>query len=526
MPGVSLLSENPLDFRWTSHPWPIQIQSGGLLSRKGEGHPPSKSTEFCKNFENAVVNYSIKINYSDTLCYIYLFTYPFRPMSPHLDAIRMRLSGGPSSSRQLFESIGVSQPTLSRALAKLGDEVLRIGSARSIHYTLRDSSRGLPDIPVYRVDAEGRVRQLGVLVPVKPDGFVMRQANGIALHSDGLPWWLSDMCPQGYLGRAYAARHGAGLGLPERLANWSDTHALRALLAHGHDGLGNLLLGELARNLFLAAPLPEPVAVGEKAERYARLALDAARGELPGSSAGGEQPKFATYAMTSSGARHVLVKFSEREPSPVSERWRDLLLAEHFALDTLREAGIPAAKTQLLAPIGQSFLEVERFDRIGPQGRRALISLGAMDAEFVGIGAGVWPDMVRRLAVDGHILSEAYTGACLLWAFGTLIGNSDMHSGNLSFVSEHGRPYALAPAYDMTPMAFAPRSGGGLPDTLPEANIRACVGNETWQRGEALARLFLARVVEASGFSQRFEPCVAALVCHIETAHLKIKRLV
>ena len=65
-----------------------------------------------------------------------------------------------------------------------------------------------------------------------------------------------------------------------------------------------------------------------------------------------------------------------------------------------------------------------------------------------------------------------------------------------------------------------------MPDTLPEANIRACVGNETWQRGEALARLFLARVVEASGFSQRFEPCVAALVCHIETAHLKIKRLV
>jgi hypothetical protein len=63
----------------------------------------------------------------------------------------------------------------------------------------------------------------------------------------------------------------------------------------------------------------------------------------------------------------------------------------------------------------------------------------------------------------------------LLWAFGTLIGNSDMHSGNLSFVSEHGRPYDIAPAYDMTPMTFAPRSGGGLPDTISEAkHSRQC----------------------------------------------------
>ena len=46
--------------------------------------------------------------------------------------------------------------------------------------------------------------------------------------------------------------------------------------------------------------------------------------------------------------------------------------------------------------------------------------------------------------------------------FGTLIGNSDMHSGNLSFVAERGRPYNLAPAYDMTPMALAPRTGGGI----------------------------------------------------------------
>ncbi|WP_313951514.1 type II toxin-antitoxin system HipA family toxin YjjJ, partial [Accumulibacter sp.] len=408
-------------------------------------------------------------------------------------------------------------------------EVIRIGAARSIQYTLRDSARGLPDIPVYRVDAEGRIRQLGRLTPVRPEGFAMCQEDGVTLHSDGLPWCLFDMRPQGYLGRRYAARHGPELGLPERLSEWTDTHALRALLVHGHDVVGNLLLGDIARDRFLTAPVPDPISEGQKTEEYARLALEAADAENPGSSAGGEQPKFTTRAMTPDGPRHVLVKFSELEEGPVSERWRDLLLAEHLALETLREAGIAAAKTQVfdrgVDHGAQRFLEVERFDRIGNLGRRALISLAALDAEFVGAGTGGWPVIARRLAVDGQIRPDAADGADLLWAFGTLIGNTDMHSGNLSFVSEHGRPYELAPAYDMTPMSFAPRSGGGLPDTISEASIHASVANETWRRAEELAQRFLARLMAATGFSHRFEPCIAALEHHLETASAKIGRL-
>ena len=427
--------------------------------------------------------------------------------------------------RQLIENVGVSQPTVSRALSELGDEVVRIGAARSIQYALRDTTRGLPDIPIYRVDADGRIRQLGTLVPVRPDGFVMCQEDSVTLHSDGLPWWLSDMRPQGYLGRAYAARHGAELGLPDRLTDWNDTHVLRALLAHGHDVVGNLLLGELARDRFLAAPVPDPITVEQKTGVYARLALEAARGEIPGSSAGGEQPKFIACAITPAGPRHLIVKFSELEEGTVSERWRDLLLAEHLALDTLREAGIPAARTQIVDHAGQRFLEVERFDRIGNLGRRALISLGALDAEFVGLGASGWPISARRLAVAGQIRPQAAADADLLWAFGTLIGNTDMHGGNLSFVSEHGRPYDIAPAYDMTPMAFAPRSGGGLPDTISAATIHASVANETWRRAEELARTFLARVKAATGFSRRFGLCIVALEQHIETASAKIGRL-
>ena len=446
-------------------------------------------------------------------------------MSPHAESIRLRLSGGPLTARQLSESMGISQPTVSRALAELGDDIVRIGAARSIRYAMRDTVRGLPDILIHRVDTEGRITLLGTLVPVRPDGFVMHQTDGATLHSEGLPWWLMDMRPQGFLGRAHAARHGPALGLPARLADWGDTHALRALLACGHDMVGNLLVGDAARDRFLSQPLPEPIAENDRAERFAHLATEATQGDAPGSSAGGEQPKFIAYAMTPAGPRHVIVKFSEAEDSPVSERWRDLLRAEHLALTTLREAGVPAAVSTLIDHGGRRFLQVERFDRVGPLGRRALLSLSALDAEFVGAAAEGWPGVAHRLTRDRHIHPEAAALACLLWAFGTLIGNTDMHGGNLSFVAEQGRPHALAPAYDMTPMAFAPRSGGGLPDTVPEAVIHAGVAHDTWRHAQALARAYLARVTADDGFSTRFAPCIAALARHLDAASARIARL-
>jgi len=446
-------------------------------------------------------------------------------MSVHLDALRVLLATGPQSAQQLIDNMGISQPTLSRALSRLGDEVVRLGAARSIQYALRDTGRGVTDIPIYRVTTAGKIDSLGTLVPVRPQGFVMRQHDGATLHSDGLPWWLIDMRPQGFLGRAYAARHAAALGLPASLADWSDAHALRALLAHGYDVVGNLLLGDIARDRFLSAPLPVPVLQQDKAGVYRQLALDAANSEAPGSSAGGEQPKFSVYAETPAGPRHLLVKFSELEDHSVSERWRDLLLTEHLALEILRAAGIPAAQTYIFDEGGQRFLEVERFDRVGSLGRRALHSLSALDAEFVGSGDGNWPQISRRLAELGQIEPQAVALAGLLWAFGSLIGNTDMHNGNLSFIAEHGRPYVIAPAYDMTLMGFAPRSGGGLPDSIAPASITADVSNDIWRHAGVLAGEFLNRVRASTAFSPRFAACVTALERRLERASATIARL-
>lgn len=443
----------------------------------------------------------------------------------HRQAVLARLAAGPASPRQLIDLLGISQPTLSRVLGAIGPRLVRLDAGRSIRYALRDEMRGLPEINVYRVDVQGQLRLLGTLLAVRDQGFVMQQQDGHCLHSEGLPWWLYDMRPQGYLGRAFAARHAGSLDLPASLSDWTDTHALRALLIHGHDLVGNLLPGDLARDRFLNTPLPAPIAADHKADQYVQLARAAASGEQPGSSAAGEQPKFTTYAMTPAGPCHVLVKFSEAEPGPVSERWRDLLLAEHLALQTLADAGLGAARSRVLDFAGQRFLEVDRFDRVGPLGRRALHSLTALDAEFAGQGQRPWPALVRQLASAGHVRSEAVRDTELLWAFGTLIGNTDMHTGNLSFIAEHGRPYTLAPTYDMTPMAFRPTSGGRLPDAPGAAMIHADVPNEVWRQALGLAQAYLQRLQATENFSARFAPCVAALRAHQAAAAEKIARL-
>ncbi|WP_287880611.1 type II toxin-antitoxin system HipA family toxin YjjJ [Aquitalea sp.] len=433
-------------------------------------------------------------------------------MSRHADSIRQQLGGGPCTARQLVEKTGLSQPTISRALSGLGDEVVRLGAGPAIHYVLRDASRSQLDVPVYRVSDAGQIRELGRLLPVRPEAYVMQQADGVSLFSAGLPWWLYDMRPQGYLGRAYASAHAGSLGLPANPEHWGDAEVLRALQAHGHDVIGNLLIGDAARQHFLSMPLPQAV---NRTQDYPQLASAASAGQLPGSSAGGEQPKFCAYADNG----HVLVKFSAVDANPVSQRWRDLLLAEHLALAVLGVA------TTVLDCGPQRFLEVPRFDRIGALGRVAVFSLRALDAEFVGAAHAPWPVVVQRLAAAGHVTPQSHAGAALLWAFGTLIGNTDMHSGNLSFISLHGRPYQLAPAYDMLPMAFAPRGGGALADSLPPAHLSAEVDTDSWQQALQLAQEFYTRLRGHDGFSASFTPCITALGQHIDDAAGRIARL-
>lgn len=438
-------------------------------------------------------------------------------MADRADLIRTALARGPLPADSLRAQLDVSRPTLARALANMPGEIVTWGAARATQYALRDNFRGLADIPVYRVNATGQIQALGLLRPVRPEGFVVEQPGGITTYHEGLPWWLSDMRPQGFLGRALAHQHAGPLGLPPDVRHWSDTDAVRALLVSGSDAVGNLLLGDLARDRFVNAPAPVAVGSGE----YPRLAAEALTQGDTWSSAGGEQPKFCAY--TASG--HVLVKFTSAEDNSIATRWRDLLMAEHLALETLAANGVPAARSRVVDVGAQRFLELERFDRVGAHGRCSILSLASLDGEFVGNATAPWPVLTAALAAQRVIASGAHAGAVLLYAFGSLMGNTDMHAGNLSFVSDMGRPYGLSPAYDMLPMAFAPSAGGVMRDAVATCHLHASVDGDTWRAAHALAVKYTTRLAGDSRFSAAFQPCIEALSAHLQEAIHRIARL-
>ena len=127
------------------------------------------------------------------------------------------------------------------------------------------------------------------------------------------------------------------------------------------------------------------------------------------------------------------------------------------------------------------------------------------------------------------ITLQAHAGATLLYAFGTLIGNSDMHAGNLSFVSasvsDQGRPYALSPAYDMLPMVFSPAAGGVIRDTVPAAHLHPTVDGDTWRAAQVLSAQYLTRLSDDARLSDSFRPCINAIRAHMEDAAQRIGRL-
>ncbi len=273
------------------------------------------------------------------------------------------------ASRALTSELGISSATLTRILTGLGPLIERIGAARSTRYALRRPIRNFgTEWPVYRISEAGRPQTWGTLralnggfrfVPsARAPAWMEREyADGIF---PGLPFFLQDLRPQGYLGRAIAREVAPRLGVPPDLRLWNDDDALSYFLTDGQDLPGDLVLGDHA--LERAVRTTEnmvPVAESDRGRAYPQMASAAQRGEVAGSSAGGEQPKFLATVLRADGIpQPVLVKFSAAEPSPVSARWADLLACEHLAGATLQDRRIACASTQLIDAGGRRFLEV------------------------------------------------------------------------------------------------------------------------------------------------------------------------
>lgn len=423
-------------------------------------------------------------------------------MRPRNEAARAQLfaalrSLAPARAADLAQRLGVSVPTLHRMLKESGDAVVSTGAGSRTRYAVRRPVRGVrAPLPLYRIDSRGRGEAAGELDLIEPQGsrldlaplgWPMDPAQGAWW--EGLPYPLLDMRPQGFLGRGFARHNHLWLGVAPDPEAWSDDDVVHVLNLCGIDLPGDLVLGELAYEQWLRLKTGgmRILSSSDRPRAYAELAAQASSTGSLTSSAAGEFPKFtALREFAGAATPHVIVKFSGPDDSAAVRRWADLLVCEHLALVCISETlGIPAAATSILQGDGRTFIEVERFDRHGDFGRSGLCSLAAIDAALIGSGVPDWPRQSETLAQRGLLDAEAVEAVRVIWWYGRLIANTDMHTGNLSF--RPGERLTLAPIYDMLPMFYAPLPGGEVPRREFEPALPLPAQRAAWQRACAAA---------------------------------------
>lgn len=136
----------------------------------------------------------------------------------------------------------------------------------------------------------------------------------------------------------------------------------------------------------------------------------------------------------------------------------------------------------------------------------------AIDSEYVGDGAD-WPVVLRKLNQQQLIPDDHLFDALVLWEFGYLINNTDMHLGNLSLGME-GDIFRLLPVYDMCSMGFRPTAHEVRPYEFTLKNLHSRLN--TLEQNPAvmkavveMAKDFWQRVASDSRISDEFREFLA-----------------
>lgn len=384
------------------------------------------------------------------------------------------LGQGVLDAAVLRQRLGVSAPTMMREVRQAGALVVRIGRARATRYGLRQVWPGLDTsrFPVFRISEDGAAQSAGEVITLASRQTVWMPAGRVC---NGLPVDIADARPSGFLGRHFAATHSE-LRLPARLSDWSDHHVLLAMSRRGEDLPSNLIIGDESFARWQALEVG-----GKTRDDYAELAEATIAGRPPGSSAGGERPKFGVCV----DGRHTLVKFAIRCTDGVARRWCDLIVMEALALAVASSRGLAAARTHLVETPSHWCLESERFDRAGTRGRRAVLSLAAIHDD----PAHSWAEAAVELCRAGRLSAEDTHRLQWLEAFGAFIGNTDRHPFNILFFPD-GTNLHLAPAFDQVSMLYAPLADGQVPIrtiVLPKASSSTL---HVWDDARDAAREF------------------------------------
>src|ERR1035437_5547070 len=112
---------------------------------------------------------------------------------------------GVVTSFELQEITGKSQPTVSRLLGDLSSHVLTLGRGRATLYGLPKSIRGLPSQqPVFWVNEDGVSMPIGMFSFLAGDIVHVESDLVSSVCAARLPWFLSPLRAQGFLGRLLA----------------------------------------------------------------------------------------------------------------------------------------------------------------------------------------------------------------------------------------------------------------------------------------------------------------------------------
>jgi hypothetical protein len=445
--------------------------------------------------------------------------------TPTTNSLIVRLNSGSTSSAELEQATGKSQSWVSAALRSLiaQGRVVRVGSRRGARYALR---RDIPPIgsawPLYRVRRDGAPVEFGTLYALVAKEFYLEatkaaKATGFdaASLSAGIPYLLQDQRPGGFLGRTIPQRFPQ-LHAPPRIQDWTDEHYLRYLTTYGSDMVGDLILGSAALDDYLLQIRQlVPRDAGQRDRYFPELADQSMHGGVPGSSAQGEHPKFAVTLIEQGEGRHALVKFSPPVETEVGRRWSDLLIAEHLALGTLRSAGISSAMSRIFQFENRTYLEVDRFDRVGVAGRVGVTSLLAIDTGFYGV-LDNWIASAQRLHQERRIDVQTLDEIRLISSFADLIANTDKHFGNLAFFDSYDGRFRLTPVYDMLPMLFAPAHDQIVAQIYTPADPTSDTLN-VWGRARALAEEYWRSLVREMRISEEFRTICAACLQTLES---------
>ena len=303
--------------------------------------------------------------------------------------------------------------------------------------------------------------------PISPALPLQRPGNQTdELHSVNVRRFFENLLPEGKALEDAAAAHAVSKGNLFGLLRWLGQESTGAIAllseettpAQVDNAMREVTLEELSRRIQDRVNLPFNVWDG-------RVRMSIA----------GYQDKLAVYA--DNEGRHFLVegKLASThilKPEPMNPKLSRRVANEHFCLKLADVLGIPSAEVNILR-VPEPVLIIKRFDRI--KYNRHVERLHAVDSCQVlnlsvnhkyernfGNGRDVanirdGASFEKLFSIAPLTQSEAATRMALIrWTIlQYLIGNSDAHGKNISFLVEPGG-LRLAPAYDLVAVCIYP----------------------------------------------------------------------